>query len=114
MNKIKILLILAVIASTVLLASAFTSTTRPVSSRSSVVWDDTLFWFQPSGGESLTYDAYLLREDEVDHSDCDDEGSIVCRKGYRSDQMVNPAIPSLGVKPGEKNNPEDIIKKINP
>ena len=113
MNKIKIILALAVIASTVLLASAFTSTNRPVPSRSSVVWDDTLFWFQPSGA-SLSYDAYLLREDEVDHSDCPDEGSVECRKGYGRDQLNNPANPSLGVKSTQINNPQDIIYKIVP
>ncbi|HMT73936.1 MAG TPA: hypothetical protein PKA77_07705 [Chitinophagaceae bacterium] len=82
-------------------ASAFTylaaGTAKPTSGE--------LYWFTTS----MSYDGFQSHEDEVSESGCPDDGSLVCRKGYREDQLINPANPSLGVKSAEVNSPDDII-----
>lgn len=113
MKKYLWLLLPTLIACTVLLASTSKNANRVPGKTGTVSVTDPMHWFQKNGA-TLTYDDYLTREDEVDLSGCPDDGSIECRRAYRTDQLNDPANPSLGVKPAQVNSPQDIIYKVVP
>ncbi len=66
----------------------------------------SFYWFNGS-----SYTGFKTKSAEMTASGCQDLVTPICRNGYNSDDLVDPAHPELGLKSGAV--PDETIKRTN-
>lgn len=74
--------------------SAFTSESSNGSEKNPVK-QTSYYWFNGS-----SYDGFATKPTEMTSSGCQDLVTPICRNGYNSNDLVDPAHPELGLKVG--------------
>ncbi|HEX7905837.1 MAG TPA: hypothetical protein VF487_18325 [Chitinophagaceae bacterium] len=113
MKPIKWIFALVLIAGSVFAATGFKGSSAPASLKENIYFSDTLFWYNPAS-TPMSFDAYLVKDDEVTLTSCPNYGIYECRRGYTRDQLNDPTDPSKGVKSSQIGSPADIIPKNTP
>ena len=66
----------------------------------------SFYWFN-----GASYTGFKTKPAEMTASGCQDLVTPICRNGYNSDDLVDPAHPELGLKSGAV--PDETIKRTN-
>jgi len=108
MKTIKTAVVALLIAGGTFTAFAFSANKD---NKSEISKQATLHWFEPGGSNPTFIRSNTVANEEVASPDCerDLEG---CERGYSSSQLINPANPSLGVKPSEVGNPMETLGQL--